>query len=164
MARRKPRSDLPEAVVEDYDEKLAARVCALVATGKTLAVACARAGEDHSPPCRLTEDVVYLWMFRSPAFVVAFRTAKQSAMYKYLEDTIDIADDASGDTYEDVTKDGDKIDKPNGAAVNRAKLKVAARQWAMQNMNREVFGEPARGTGGEAGDVSEIRITGGLPD
>lgn len=155
MARRKPIEDKPPP---EYSDELAARLCAQVATGKSLDVACALMECD--PP--LKEDLVYLWLFRTPEFAKVYREAKKSAMMKFLEDTIAIADDASGDTYEAMTKDGDTYDAPNGAAVNRSKLKVQARQWAMKNLERELFGEvkPVAADGSE----TTIKIVGGLPD
>lgn len=160
MSRARVRKTEAKKSQVDYSDELAARLCAAVATGKSLDVACANMNTD--PP--LTEEIVYLWLFRTPEFAKAYREAKKSAMMKFLEDTIAIADDDSGDTITTPGRGEDRAsyEAPNSAAVNRAKLKVQARQWAMKNLEREIFGDvkPGAGDGGE----TVIKIVGGLPD
>lgn len=155
MARARPTKT---AESPEFSEQLAASLCARIATGKKLDRACALAHPG------LTADVVYLWLYRNTDFAILYREAKRSAMMQYLEDTVEIADDDSGDTYEAFTKDGDRYDAPNSAAVNRAKLKVETRKWVMSTMAREIFGEQRAGAGSAADGGTVVKIVGGLHD
>lgn len=155
MARKKQPEESAEP--PEFSDLVAASICSKIATGLPLDRACAAV---HS---KLTSDVVYLWMYRSAEFSALYREAKRSAMFKYLEDTVEIADDDSVDTYTAKTKDGDEYEAPNSAAVNRAKLRVETRKWAMQTLSREIFGDKPAPGGGEGGETT-IKIVGGLPD
>lgn len=152
MAKAKKTDPVPE-----FSEVVAASVCSRIATGTSLEKVCKSLHPD------LTPETVYLWLYRSAEFAVLYREAKKSAMLKYLEDTVEIADDDSGDTYQAVNKDGDTYDAPNSANVNRSKLKVETRKWAMSVLSREIFGEKAAPGGGDGGETI-IKIEGGLPE
>lgn len=155
MAKKQKTDE--KAPPPEFSDELAASICSKIATGETLEKVCAAL---HSS---LTPDLVYLWLFRSPEFTIQYREAKKAGMMRYLEDTVAIADDDSGDTYEAKTKDGDTYDAPNSAAVNRAKLKVETRKWAMSVLARDVFGEVKSGGGGDGGETT-VKIVGGLPE
>lgn len=58
-----------------------------------------------------------------------------------LEDTIDIADDTSGDLMIDKEVDGIRIMKPDKDHILRTRLKIEARQFALRKMAPKKYGE-----------------------
>ena len=73
---------------------------------------------------------------RDPDLKTMYEQAKEAGTLVLNEQITPIADDTSGDVLH-----GDKGPIPNNAAVQRARLRIDARQMQMRAFNRKKFGE-----------------------
>lgn len=73
---------------------------------------------------------------------------KRLRVFEMLDEAIRIADDASGDLVE--TEEGFALNREN---IQRSKLRVEVRQWTMQRLLREHFGDKVAITGGGPEDA-----------
>lgn len=101
-----------------------------LANGKSLSWVCQQKGM----PCL---ETVYRWMREDEEFERDYRTAKREAVTALMEKARDIADDTSGDMYTD--ENGRK--KPNGAAIQRAKLQVDTYKWFAAKLEPKTYGD-----------------------
>lgn len=75
-----------------------------------------------------------------------------------LEDTIDIADDTSGDLVIDKEVEGIRIMKPDKDHILRTRLKIEARQFALRKMAPKKYGERLDVTSGGKELASKIDL------
>lgn len=159
-----------------FSELLAARVCEMVAQGKSLKDICKLDGM----PAR--ETIMRWVMFPDedtmPGFSQRFKEARQIGWMLMGEDILDISDDASKDTLKKPMKDrfGNPIykvqpekdekgviikagvlayaemDNPNNLV--RAKLMVETRKWMLQRLLPAVFGDKIAVTHGISEDLA----------
>lgn len=83
-----------------------------------------------------TKGSIYGWLHRYPEFAEKYRMAQASRAEAYVEEMIEIADDASDDI--EWGKDGPKI---KGSAIRRAQLRIDTRKWVVSKHNNARFGE-----------------------
>jgi hypothetical protein len=85
---------------------------------------------------------VFNWKSKYPEFVEQYtRACEERAEYQF-EEMQDIADDGRNDWMEMVNKKGENVGwKVNGEAVQRSKLRVETRKWAMAKMMPKRFGD-----------------------
>lgn len=125
---------------------------------------CARIMEGASVrTITLAEDMpsqrtVMYWLADNPAFRTAYLLAKQLQAEVLFEEALAISDDAEGDWVD--TDDGKVFDKEH---VQRAKLRVDTRKWAVGKLAPRRYGdastlrlEDAEGREGREYSVSEI--------
>ena len=67
--------------------------------------------------------------------------ARKLQAESWADEMVDIADDASNDTYEATDRSGNTITKTDHEVVNRSKLRIGTRQWLMARMHHERFGD-----------------------
>lgn len=99
----------------DYNDEIAATICAEIASGRSLRSIC----EDEGMP---SAKSVYLWIGRHPAFGDKYAKAQADRTTAWSEDIVDISDDLTGDT-------------------NRDKLRVDTRKWLMSKMVPKKYGD-----------------------
>lgn len=97
--------------------------------------------EDEGMP---TPESIYLWIQDDEQLFKIFMRAQELWCFAQRDIMIQIADDQSRDqqpykkTYGETVEEGTKSDN---TAVNRDRLRVMARQWAMAKLAPKHFGE-----------------------
>lgn len=139
-----------------FSELLAARVCEMVAQGKSLKEICKLDGM----PSR--ETIMRWVMFPDeesmPGFSQRFKEARQIGWMLMGEDILDISDDSSKDRIKKqvIDKYGNvriiEFDNPNNLV--RAKLQVETRKWMLQRLLPAVFGDKIAVTHGISEDLA----------
>lgn len=113
-----------------YSNSLAKEICRAIATStQSLKKIC----QSNGFPCT---DTIYAWCFDYPEFSVMYDQAKRLQAARLAEEVIEIADDDSNDLLQN-----EKGFSPNGAKVQRDRLKVDARKWIACKLLPKVYGE-----------------------
>ena len=116
----------------DYTPELAAKICALMADGKSLRSICER----ESMPFKST---VFRWLAERKEFRRKYAHATVARADLFAEDIIEIADDASNDS---------------ATVIARARLRVDTRKWLMARMAPKKYGGKAEPKG--AGEADQV--------
>jgi hypothetical protein len=83
----------------------------------------------------------YEWIDNDEQKALHYARACEKRADAIFEDIIDIADDASNDfTLADIG-DGIQVEKFNSEHVQRSRLRVDARKWALSKMNPKKYGD-----------------------
>lgn len=127
MTDTKPKH--PGGAPRQFDRKaVLMRLCEFMARGdRPLDKICE---EEEGFP---TSEQIYLWVTKDEELYRIFTHAQELWCWAQRERIIQIADDQS----RDISPDG----KSDNTAVNRDKLRVAARQWAMAKLAPKLFGD-----------------------
>jgi hypothetical protein len=125
----------------DYTQELADRICSELAEGKSLRTVC-RA--DDMPD----KSTVFRWIRSIPEFRDQYARAKEESADAHVEDTLDIADDASNDWMEIHDKDNPGY-RFNGEHVNRSKLRIDTRKWIASKLKPKRYGDKVAVGGAE---------------
>jgi len=113
----------------DFTQELADLICQTMAEGNSLRAVCREKGMPAvSTVCR--------WLAEKPAFQEQYARARESMADTMFEELLEIADDSSGD-YTD-TPNGQKF---NGENVQRSRLRVDARKWAISKIAPKKYGD-----------------------
>lgn len=122
-----------------------------IAGGKSMVRACAMPGMPNRTAFlnRVAED---------PVLQKRYEIAMQARADVLAEQTIDIADDGSNDTYLD--EDGNK--KTDHDVVSRSKLRVAARQWYIAKVAPKKYGDKVDLNHGGQADNPLVALLGKL--
>jgi hypothetical protein len=124
-----------------YSEWIADEICERIAAGETLTGICLG---DDMPPIR----TVSKWLMRHPEFGAKYAHAREAQMHLEAEQIREIADNAYEDYYIDYKQDADGNMVPfvvvNGDSIKRAQLRIGARQWRAERLNRRVYGNSTR--------------------
>lgn len=137
MAEDTPEDAKPVGRPSDYSDGLAAAICQQLVEGRSVRSICA----DEGMP---SESTVYNWLHDHPAFLERYTRARTSQAERMLDEIIEIADDTRWDT--EITDFGPK---PNAEWINRAKLRVDSRKWAMAKLAPKKYGEKIDVTSGD---------------
>ncbi len=121
-----------------WSKRLGERAIELAGIGCTLSQICKDIGVDASILCMWKrEGSPYYKKEFAEAYALAYREGAD-----VLEaESLAIADDTTGDTYEDVNKAGVVTNRPNSANVQRDKLRIETRQFMATVRNRAKFGK-----------------------
>src|ERR1700722_7917304 len=104
-----------------YNPKIAQLICDLLMEGKSLRKICSL---DGMP----TISTVGLWIVEDrEGFLVRYRRAREVQHELFFDELNDISDDDSGDV-------AGELKMPNMVAVNRAKLRIDTRKWAISKI------------------------------
>jgi len=114
----------------DYSEELVEEICLRISFGEGLVKIC----KDEHIPSRST---VMRWLLNNKEFQDKYAQAREAQADYLLEELLDIADDKSGDTYEDA-KGNIKIDHEN---INRSRLRVDTRKWVIAKLAPKKYGD-----------------------
>lgn len=115
-----------------YTPELAAKICELIADGKSLN---SIGGIDGMP----TRETIRRWLNdeSKPEFYANYARAREERADKLAEEILEIADNGQNDKY--IDEDGrEKIDHE---VVQRSKLRVDARKWLASKMAPKKYGE-----------------------
>jgi hypothetical protein len=126
-----------------YSHELAEQICdELASSSKSLRAICLQPGM----PVRST---IYLWLDEYPEFHKMMTRAREEQLEAIADEMLQIADDASNDLVQ--TEKGVAL---NRAALARAKIRIATRQWLIthlmpkkhrpSNQDAEIEGNPPR--------------------
>lgn len=99
----------------DFNDEVAATICAEIASGRSLRSIC----EDEGMPAAGT---VYRWVSIHDVFREQYARAQQDRTVAWSEELVEISDDLTGDT-------------------NRDKLRVDTRKWLMSKMAPKKYGD-----------------------
>ena len=114
-----------------YTAELAQEICNRIAsTSKGTKKLCK---ENQHWPC---QDTLFTWLKSNPEFSEQYARAKICQVEFLVDEMLDIADDASGDSF--LNEEGQTI--VNGTAINRARLKIDTRKWLACKLVPRLYG------------------------
>jgi hypothetical protein len=116
-----------------YSQELADKICAELALGKSLRSVCK---SDDTPEI----STVFRWLREKEDFSKQYAKAKEESADALLEETMDIADDGSNDWMQSNDPENAGY-KQNGEAIQRSRLRVDVRKWAMSKLKPKKYGE-----------------------
>lgn len=114
-----------------YGEEKRAAICERIANGESLTAIC----KDDGFPAK---NVVLDWLFNEPEFATQYARAREAQAEHYLDEIIQIADDSVLDT-EINPESGNEV--TNHDVIQRAKLRVDTRKWAMSKLAPKKYGD-----------------------
>lgn len=109
-----------------YSQLLASLICDQIASGKSLRSIC-------KPKKMPAASTVCLWLTQHPDFAEQYARAREAQADTLAEETLEIADDQSGD-YD---ADGNF----NGEHVQRSRLRVDTRKWFASKVAPKKYGD-----------------------
>ena len=113
----------------DYSEELGTIICHRLIQGESLREICR---SDDMPAL----STVCLWLSKHDPFSVQYARAKEIQMEHKLEEIFEIADSSADDT---TIVDGKMI--VNHENIQRARLRVDTRKWAMSKLAPKKYGD-----------------------
>lgn len=112
-----------------FTEEIGARICQEMAEGKSFRAVCRTEGMPHaSTVCR--------WLAQNATFREQYTRAREAMADAMFEELIEIADDSTRDFIET-----DKGPAFNSEHVQRSKLRVEARKWAVSKISPKKYGD-----------------------
>lgn len=113
-----------------YTPELAELICERLADGETLKAICR---DDGMPDAR----TVRRWaMDNLEGFGKRYSQARELGYLKMADEIIDLADDASADSYQEGSSR-----RPDHAAVQRSRLQVDTRKWLLAKALPKIYGD-----------------------
>jgi len=107
-------------------------VCDIIANSATgLKKACEQVGISHNTIYNMLDD---------PEHEKRYARARRMQAELLTDETIDIADDTTGDT-EIIFKDGKQVKVENKEWVNRSRLRIDARKWLAAKLHPKKYGD-----------------------
>jgi hypothetical protein len=134
----------------EFTQALFDAICARIALGASLRSICAEAGM----PDRKTFNG---WRQRTESLQAQYDAACLDREDHYFEQIIDIADECRiGEKR--VTKANGDVEVTEIDMVERARVQIDARKWALARMNRKKYGDKLGVDGGEDGAAIQVQI------
>jgi hypothetical protein len=117
----------------EYTQDKADLICSQIACGDSLRTVC----KQESMPDVVT---VYRWMRQHEDFRKQYAVAKEDCADALFEEMFDIADNASNDWMEsnDENNPGFRL---NGDHIQRSRLRVDIRKWALSKLKPKKYGD-----------------------
>ena len=115
---------------QDFTRKVAAEICKRMMKGESLSSICR---DDFMPP----RWQVYEWLTADTEFANSYARAMDIRADHIFDDIFEIADDASHDTV----ADEDGHERLNAEHVQRSRLRIDTRKWALARMNPRKYGD-----------------------
>lgn len=84
---------------------------------------------------------VFLWLTKHPAFSEQYAKAREERAEAMFEEMFEIADDGTNDYVEKIRQDGSKDIAYDGEHVQRSRLRVDTRKWALSKMLPKKYGD-----------------------
>lgn len=132
--------DKPIGRPTDFTAELASIILARVMAGESLRNIC----RDEMMPARST---VHLWLAKDKAFSDHYARACDVRAEEVFDEMFEIADDATNDYMLQASKDAGDEDGMslkagfNSENVQRSRLRIDTRKWALSRMNPKKYGE-----------------------
>lgn len=114
----------------NYTPELAAEICELISSGLSVNKVAAMEG---MPAAR----TVFLWLSKHEEFMRMYTRATSSRADAMFEEMFEIADDGTND----LTTRPDGSEVVDHDVVQRSRLRIETRKWALARMNPRKFGE-----------------------
>ena len=137
---------MPGGRPQIYTQGLADQVCAKLAEGISVRTVCL----SDDMPCATT---VFKWLREIPEFAQQYARAKQESADAMFEELMDIADDGSNDWMES-NKEGNQGYAFNGEALQRSRLRVDTRKWALSKIMPKKYGDKITHAGDDENPLS----------
>jgi hypothetical protein len=135
-----------------FSAELAAMITTRIMAGESLRAIC----RDEAMPARST---VHLWIATNPSFSDHYARACEIRAEELFDEMFDIADDATNDWMARHGED-DAGWQVNGDNIQRARLRIDTRKWALARMNSKRFGDKVTQevVGANGGPVTHLQI------
>jgi hypothetical protein len=139
-----------------YSQALADRICGELADGRSLRSVC---DADDMP----NKATVFRWLREHEEFRDQYARAKQESADSFVDDMIDIADDARNDWMKRQVTEDVQAYTLNGEHVNRTRLRLDTRKWIASKLKPKAYGEKLDlGVGGPNGGAIPFTFNGRL--
>lgn len=120
-----------------FSKEIFEAICKRIADGESINKICS---EKDMP----AQANFYRWLQKDSALREIYAQARQDQAEKYLDEIIEIADNCTDDimflTSEDSSGEGASA-KIKHSAINRARLQIDARKWAMSKLAPKKYGD-----------------------
>ena len=113
-----------------YPESVRLEICERIAKGESMVSICASEGMP-------VQSVVYNWLTVDSEFAERYARAREQQAEHYLDEIIAISDDVTLDKI----VDGEGNERTNNEAIQRSRLKVDTRKWAMSKLAPKKYGD-----------------------
>jgi hypothetical protein len=118
-----------------YTPEIDVKIVERLAAGAPLRSIC----RDEGMP---DESTVRRWALdENHPFFPRYARARELGFWSMADEILEIADDSRNDYMEKVTKSGNSVWVLNEEAINRARLRIQARQWLLSKALPKSFGE-----------------------
>ncbi len=119
----------------DYTLELSDLICSRIAEGESMR----SISRDENLPAMST---LFKWLRTHSEFSEQYARAKEQSTDALFEDLLDIADDGTNDWMEKHDEEGGCIGwRENGEAMQRSKLRVDVRKWALSKLKPKKYGD-----------------------
>lgn len=118
----------------DFTQETADAICQRIALGQSLR----EITRDENMP---DQSTVYRWLAVNEPFREQYARARSDQADYFLDELLEIADDGSNDWMLRNHGQDDDVEVPNHDHINRSKLRVDARKWAMSKLAPKKYGE-----------------------
>ncbi len=126
---------MPAGRPSDYTQELADHICERLALGESMR----SIARDDSMPAMST---LFKWLRLHKEFAEQYARAKEESADALFEELLDIADDGRNDYMERLDDEGNSVGYQfNGEHVQRSKLRVDARKWALSKLKPKKYGD-----------------------
>lgn len=117
----------------EYTQEIADRICAQLSEGISLRTVCKA---DDMPD----KTTVFKWLRTYPEFLNQYTRAKDESADALVEESLDIADEASNDwmARNDPENPGWVV---NGEHIQRSRLRIETRKWMASKLKPKKYGE-----------------------
>jgi hypothetical protein len=107
-----------------YNSDLAADICVWIAEGKSLREFCRKEGNP-------SQSMIFRWLQENEVFREQYCRARQDQADTFVDEIMEIADDATNDYMMRLSKDGETVAKVvDQDHIARSRLRIDARKWA----------------------------------
>ena len=113
-----------------YPESIRLEICERIAKGESMVSICASEGMPVT-------SVVYNWLTVDKEFSDRYARAREQQAEHFLDEIIAISDETSLDEI----MDGEGNPRTNHEAIQRSRLKVDTRKWAMSKLAPKKYGD-----------------------
>lgn len=134
-----------------YDDEIAKEICKALATC-SFGIRKLRKQEQYKHWPSVAH--IFTWLYEHPSFEEQYTRAKRRQIESYMDDIIDIADDASNDWMEN--EKGTVV--ANHDHINRARLRIDTRKWIASKLAPKIYGDAKQDKGSENDAISQFRV------
>ena len=89
----------------------------------------------------INRETFFSWISKDPELANRYARATEVRADAIFEEMFDIADDGSNDWVEKFDKTGESYYELNGEHIQRSKLRIDARKWALSKMQPKKYGD-----------------------
>lgn len=119
----------------EYNQEIANKILDQIIEGKSLRTICKVRGMPHW-------STIFKWIHDVEGFAEHYAHARAESSNALFEELLDICDNGTNDWMEKNAKGNDRtIWKAHGEHIQRSKLRVDTRKWALSKLQPKKFGE-----------------------